>query len=101
MITPETAKQLEDLLDWFRKNLSIPTSFTRTKSKGYYRRDTFGISWFKPTSKQHIEQSFELIALLELNGYPIEILKTKRVGYVVYEDDVQIVAEPFSDTKTK
>lgn len=26
-------------------------------------------------------------------------LKAKRVGYVVYEDEYQIVAEPFADTE--
>jgi len=26
------------------------------------------------------------------------MLKADRVGYIVYEDDFQIVAEPFADT---
>jgi hypothetical protein len=28
------------------------------------------------------------------------MLTETRVGYVVYEDDLQVVAEPFADTKT-
>jgi hypothetical protein len=28
-------------------------------------------------------------------------LRTERVGYVVYEDEAQVVAEPFRDTPTK
>jgi hypothetical protein len=29
----------------------------------------------------------------------VRTLKAKRVGYVVYEDEYQIVAEPFADTE--
>lgn len=28
------------------------------------------------------------------------MLTETRIGYVVYEDDLQVVAEPFADTKT-
>jgi hypothetical protein len=37
--------------------------------------------------------------LLQENGYPIEIIRAERVGYIVYEDEQQVVAEPFSDTR--
>jgi len=33
-------------------------------------------------------------------GYPVELVSEERVGYIVYEDDVQVVAEPFADTRT-
>ena len=39
----------------------------------------------------------ELVAILETNGVPVRMLKAQRVGYVVYEDKYQVVAEPFSD----
>jgi hypothetical protein len=29
----------------------------------------------------------------------VRTIKAKRVGYVVYEDEYQIVAEPFADTE--
>jgi len=29
------------------------------------------------------------------------MLTESRVGYVVYEDELQVVAEPFSDTQTR
>lgn len=35
--------------------------------------------------------------MLENHGVAVRMLKADRVGYVVYEDDYQIVAEPFSD----
>lgn len=96
---PHALRQLEDLLAWFRQNLSIPPRFNRSKSKGFYRRTaTQGISWFKPTAKEHLAKGFELATLLVGNGYPIEVLKSTNPGYVVYEDEYQLVAEPFSDT---
>ena len=93
-----TSDQLEDLLSWFRQYLTIPRKFSRSRSKGGYRGDTKGLSWFKPEAKEALEKSYELIALLAENGYVIETIKSDRVGYVVYEDENQLVAEPFSDT---
>ncbi|MDA7965840.1 hypothetical protein [Ruegeria sp.] len=93
-----TYNRLEDLLDWFRQNLDVPTRFNRTSSKGAFRRDTKGLSWFKPDAKATLDRAFELKALLEDHGHPIEILRTVRIGYITYEDDNQVIAEPFSDT---
>lgn len=44
------------------------------------------------------EKSFELVAFVSEQGDPIEIPRAERVGYTVYEDTWQVVAEPFSDT---
>ncbi|MEM8650255.1 MAG: hypothetical protein AAGF54_06970 [Pseudomonadota bacterium] len=93
-----SSERLESLLLWFNENLSIPTKFNRTKSKGAHRRETKGLSWFKPSAEEALAKSFELISLLEEYGHNIEVLKTERVGYIVYEDEHQVVAEPFSDT---
>jgi hypothetical protein len=86
---------LEDLLAWFRDNLAVPQRFNNSKSKGYYRRTTVGISWFKPTASGHLAKMHALITILEKNGYPVSQIATDRPGYVVFEDDHQVVAEPF------
>ena len=39
----------------------------------------------------------ELVAILETHGVAVRMLKAQRVGYVVYEDEYQVVAEPFAD----
>lgn len=93
-----TSEQLEAHLSWFQVNLTIPDRFNRSKSEGSWNRATAGLSWFKEDASEAIRRSYELINLLQENGYPIETIRTKRVGYVVYEDDQQVVAEPFSDT---
>lgn len=99
-LNPHIADQLEVLLAWFRENLTIPVKFNKSKSKGSWRRDAKGLSWFKEDATDAIRKSFELIRLLEESGYIVEIIRCERVGYVVYEDENQIVAEPFSDTPT-
>jgi hypothetical protein len=40
-------ERLDELMVWFDKNLKVPTRFNRSKSKGYMRRKTTGMSWFK------------------------------------------------------
>ena len=94
--TPATDRQLLDgLLSWFETNLATPGRFNRTKSKGYYRRRTAGVSWLKPRAGEHINKMRELAAILEENGYGVSQITTKTPGYVVLEDDHQVIAEPF------
>lgn len=41
-----------------------------------------------------------LAAVVAKCGYAVAEVWEDRVGYVTYEDDEQVVAEPFRDTKT-
>ncbi len=94
-----TSNQLEQILDWFRIYLVIPDRFHRSKSKAARYRNTKGLSWFKGGKNESLDKAFELSSLLNEVGYSIETIKSKRIGYIVYEDDFQVVAEPFSDTR--
>jgi hypothetical protein len=91
-------ERVQNLRNWFGNKLDVPERFSKSTSKGAADRDAKGLSWFKPTAKEHIAKAFELKAILEENGYAIEVLKESRIGYVTFEDEFQIVAEPFSDT---
>jgi hypothetical protein len=93
-------KSIREELVWFSSNLTTPPRFNRTKSKGHYRRETAGLSWFKPTANDHIDHARRLSLLVAQGGYEVRLLKTRRPGFIVYEDDHQIVAEPFTDTPT-
>jgi hypothetical protein len=89
----------EDHLDavrtWFNNNLEKPTRFTSSKPP-FYRKQSKAISWFKDTAPEHLNQVRQLVGILKNHGIEVRMLTAERVGYVVYEDEYQIVAEPFS-----
>ena len=91
---------LEEQLKWFTKNLPTPTRFSRTTSKGHYRRNTKGIAWLREDAREHLARMHEIKRVLEDNGYVVHIMREDRVGYIVYRDDFQVIAEPFADTRT-
>jgi hypothetical protein len=88
LIPGADARKLERLRAWFNENLEKPTSFGRT-------RLPLGICWFKTSSSDHIARIWEMVQILERNGVYVKKIRTKRPGYVVYEDEWQLVAEPF------
>jgi len=90
-------KQAKALFQWFSNNLKKPDSFTTSKS---HHPKNKAISWFKPTATEHIRKMREIIAILEAHDINVDIIKTDNPGYVVYEDEFQITAEPFAETKT-
>jgi hypothetical protein len=83
--------QLCELLRWFDEYLPEPTSFTRARRTSCVRH---GVCWFKHSARMHLAQIWQMVALLERNGIWIRMLKAHWPGYVIYEDDWQIVAVP-------
>jgi hypothetical protein len=100
----ETSKDdreaLAEQLAWFSRNLPIPKRFNRSASKGYYRRNTKGIAWFRDGALEHISRMHEIKRVLEANGHVVHIVREDRAGYVIYRDHAQVIAEPFADTRT-
>lgn len=86
-ITGPDADELNQLRAWFSENLEKPTSFGRDK----LRR---GICWFKADATQHIARIWKMVQILERNGMLVKKIKTSKPGYVIYEDEWQLVAEP-------
>lgn len=89
--------QHDEIRWWFAASLERPTRFTAAKAP-FYRKKKRALSWFKDSATEHIAQIRELMWMVENHGVYVRTLKAERVGYVVYEDEYQIVAEPFSDT---
>ena len=83
--------------DWFNENLETPKSFA--KSKKPHAKEV-AISWFKDTAAEHISKMYEIKSILEAHGIAVDVIRTSRPGYVVYEDDYQITAEPYYETQT-
>ncbi len=96
-LSADQLEQCESIMQWFSEHLERPTRFTAAKPP-YYRKQNKAISWFKDTAHAHLGQIWELVGILQQHGVEVRMLRAERVGYVVYEDEFQIVAEPFSDT---
>ena len=85
---------LAELRDWFAHYLDSP--FDHLPEANHYQR---AVCWFKPTAGEHLARAWELIAILERNDVRIWPIKSTRTGYVYYEDDYQVLAEPFADVR--
>jgi hypothetical protein len=96
-LSHEEQQLFDQVYAWFRKHLRKPRSFTRS-SKPHAK--LVAISWFKDTATEHIRRMRALASILDSHGVQVEMLATARPGYIVYEDDFQVAAEPFSDTPT-
>ena len=92
---PYEEEQHDAVRQWFNQHLEKPTRFTASKPP-YYRKKSKAISWFRDTAHEHLDRVRLLVTILENHGVAVRMVKTDRVGYVVYEDDYQIVAEPFA-----
>jgi hypothetical protein len=100
-LAAEDRATLADALAWFDTHLGTPSGFNRTTSKGFYRRTPRGIAWFKDTATEHIARMHDIKQVLERNGHVVELVSESRVGYIVYDDAFQVIAEPFAETRTR
>lgn len=89
-------ERLDELQHWFRENLPVPSRFSLS-SKPHSKAQA--ISWFRDTAAEQIARMREYQGLLETYGLVVDMLREKRPGYVVYEDEHQVVAYPFSETR--
>jgi hypothetical protein len=96
-LLPHEQRQYEEINEWFRRHLRKPRRFTRS-SKPHAKN--VAISWFKDTATKHITRMHELVQVLQAHGIRVEVMRTERPGYVVYEDGFQVAAEPFRETAT-
>ena len=87
-VTGSDADELKELRAWFNENLEKPTSFGRDTLR-------LGICWFKTAATEHISRIWQMVQILERNGIYVKKIRTDKPGYVIYEDEWQLVAEPF------
>jgi hypothetical protein len=81
---------------WFDKNLPTPSRFSSRLDRS--RRNGRAITWFKDSAYEHLERVREIVEILRNHDVGVEVITTDRPGYVVYEDEWQLAAEPFRDT---
>jgi len=79
---------IEHFLDWFRHNLHAPP-------EKLLDDNPTALCWFKDDAHEHISKSRKLIQILQEHGIEVEMLVTRKPGYIIYEDDFQVAAIPF------
>jgi hypothetical protein len=85
---------LRDLARWFNIYLESPFDYLADAP-----RLERAICWFKPDASEHLARAWEMIGILERNNVFIRMIKSRKVGYILYEDEAQVFAEPFADTR--
>src|SRR5215468_5606106 len=93
---PDEEEQHDSIRQWFNENLEKPTRFNASKAP-FCRKKNRAISWFWDSAREHVAKIRGLVAILENHGVAVRMLKSDRVGYIVHEDEHQVVAEPFAD----
>lgn len=90
-------KKLDEIYKWFKTHLKVPTRLS-VSSRPHSQAQA--ISWFKDTATEHIAKMRETQKVLERYGVAVHMVKARRLGYVLYEDEFQAAAYPFKDTRT-
>ncbi|SRR6266446_5543230 len=85
---------MTELKNWFDVHLESP--FDHLPHANRYER---AVCWFKPTAREHLARAWELITILERNDIWIWTIRSRRTGYVNYEDEVQVFARPYDDVR--
>ena len=81
-----------DIRSWLNLDLDEPDRLARSRRPGAH---ACAISWFKASAADHITRAREVCALLAQHDISTKMLTAERPGYVVYEDEFQVAAEPF------
>jgi hypothetical protein len=88
-------EQHDTIRRWFNAHLPVPTPFHISN----YRRPYRAICWFRDSADEHLKWAWWMAVFLENHHVPVRLLKTDRVGYVVYQDEFQVAAEPYAETR--
>ena len=88
-------EELQANLDWLNEHLARPERLSVSR---HPRAKTTALSWIRASAYEHLSRLRRLAVLVGADGTVVDELRTKRPGYVVYEDAHQVVALPFADT---
>jgi hypothetical protein len=87
--------ELADLMRWFRLHLNGP--FEHRLRKPWRARRS--ICWFKSAAHEHVKHAWRLANVLERNEVLVRMIKSQTVGYIIYEDSAQVLAQPSADVR--
>lgn len=82
--------RLDLALSWFQLHLPVPDRA---------RIDARGIFWFKADAAELVRRMWNIARGVESGGHAVELIRTNKPGYIIYEDEFQVCAVPFRDTR--
>ncbi len=87
-------QRLIELTTWFSENLELPSKVRRSKNQN---TPPTAIAWFKDTAHEHIRNLREISNIVRRYGVIVDFVRTDKPGYILYEDEFQVFAEPFKN----
>ena len=84
-LNSEEEERLREILFWFEKNLPSPSKYYKA------RRAVF---WFRSEAEENIRRIWDLVHLLRLHDYHVEVYKCRRLANIAWQDKFQVAAYP-------
>jgi hypothetical protein len=86
---------LIETMRWFDAHLKDPFD---------YRLDPASLAdksicWFRSSAHEHLAKAWEIVAILEARDIFVWTIKCDQPGYVIYQDEVQVLAYPSTDVR--
>jgi hypothetical protein len=90
---------LMESIDWFGRHLRNPYRhrFDRERRRWAYQ----SICWFRSTATEHVHHAWQMVAILEERDIFMRMIKTDVPGYIIYEDETQVLAFPYNDLRRR
>ena len=87
--------ELAELIDWFDLYLKGPFEY---RLRRFWRAQR-SICWFKSGACEYVQRAWLMMNLLERNDVFMRMIKSRTVGFVIYEDEAQVLAYPSADLR--
>ena len=88
---------LMECVDWFGRHLRNPFRYRLDRERRRWAYQS--ICWFRSTAHEHLRHAWELVQILEERDIIMRMIKTEVPGYIIYEDEAQVLAHPYSDLR--
>ncbi|HEX2269462.1 MAG TPA: hypothetical protein VHH35_08010 [Pyrinomonadaceae bacterium] len=86
---------LREPMNWFDEHMKSPYDY-RLEPAWLAERS---ICWFRSTAREPLQRAWEMVAILNERGIFVRMIKCETPGYVIYEDQVQVLAYPYPDVR--
>jgi hypothetical protein len=84
---------LREPMDWFDAHLESPYDYRLEPA----RLADQSLCWFRAGAKEHLRRAWEMVAIMEEHDIFIRMVKCHCPGYILYEDEAQVLAFPNAD----